>query len=141
MIALTVEGTIKKLSWFFLGGVLVSVRLLARTILGFGLRVFFEVFRGFDPFHELDNFVSRMIHGIKSLTLHFALPRLRRTVEEDIHRLVHAKALVVTERWQRRKVFHVVTEEVLKVDSYFHVLRFASVTTHLAFDTCQDSAR
>lgn len=100
--------------------------------------VLFEFLGGLDVFHELDNIVSLVFHGMESLMFHLFLPRLWRTEENDVNHLTKRQALVVTKGRQVGWTLHVVPKKVLKAEEDLCSLGLASVATHLVLDPGQD---
>jgi hypothetical protein len=56
-------------------------------------------FSGLKLLHESNNFVGRMIHGVKALSIHLASPAFWGPIENDINEFVIPKGLAIS-KWR-----------------------------------------
>jgi hypothetical protein len=113
--------------------------LLGVLVLGLG---FFErFFDTFESFHEVDDLEKRLLHGIKSLSIHLILPRLGSPEQADINQFVIPHLLESSERREVGNFLGVDSDKVLVISANLHVLGLLHVSTQTALDLSQDLSR
>ena len=139
VIALTMVEAVQVLLTVGIGGLLSSfpmAMLLGRLL---DILVSVKVFDAFKAFHEVNDLVDGLIHGIESLLVHFLLPTLWRSEKDDIQEFIERELLVCFERWQTLELVHVNAHEVLKVGSDLHSCWLSAVATNESFGTSQNA--
>jgi len=98
-----------------------------------------KVLRHFDVFHELHNFLCSFGHGVKSLTIHLALPAFGCSVQANVGNFIGSQRLRgVVVGWQLRDLLMVDAIDMEKVSLHLHVQWLSSFVTQLTFDALQD---
>jgi len=121
-------------------------RLFAVAFLGFasGLSnllfvVAIEVFQHFDILHKLHCFKCSFGHGVKVLAIHFPLPTLGRSMQENVGDFIRAQRLSHVEiGWQQRNFLMVDAIDMEKAILHLHIQCRSSFATQITFDAFQD---